>query len=83
MTLQQAQNLIIGQTLYHVTNRNADGTPQRWRVTGRVKEWKRSPGKISIPIRYGLYSNDHLTENSLGFLVLSEEEAYAIERRIK
>ena len=42
ITLEQAKNLKYGQILHHVTDKNADGTPRRWEVTGKVKIWKRS-----------------------------------------
>ena len=37
MTFDEAKNLTYGQILYHTHHRNADGTPQRWRVNGRVR----------------------------------------------
>ncbi len=83
MRLDQAKALVIGQTLYHVTNRNADGTPQRWRVNGTIKTWKRDPSRVKVPIKYGMYGYDYLTEDTLGYLMLSEEEAYAVAGRIK
>jgi len=75
LTVNQAKELRHGTTLYHVTNRNADGTPQRWRVNGKVKTWKRSPDRIEIPIKHGLYAFDHLTERELDLVCLTEEEA--------
>ncbi len=45
--------------LYHRTNRNADGTPQRWRVNGTLKRWKRNHDRIRLPLAHGLY--DHYT----------------------
>ena len=46
ITLEQAKALKRGDTLYHVTNRNADGSPQRWKVNGMVRTWVRSPGRV-------------------------------------
>jgi hypothetical protein len=37
ITLEQAKQLTQGTILYHAINRNADGTPQRWRVNGKVR----------------------------------------------
>lgn len=45
-------------TLYHRTNRNADGTPQRWRVSGQLQTWKRNADRIRLPIKHGMYVND-------------------------
>ncbi len=75
ISLKKAKELQHGTTLYHVNNRNADGTPQRWRVNGKVKTWKRSPERVQVPIKHGLKSFDYLTENELELVSLSEEKA--------
>ena len=75
ITLEQAKQLKHGQILYHVTNRNSDKTPQRWRVNGMVKTWKRNPDKVQVPLKYGLYGYDYLTENDLYLVCLTEQEA--------
>lgn len=71
ITLEQAKNLQHGTVLHHVSNRNADGTPQRWRVNGKVKTWKRNPGRVQVPIKHGLYNHDYLTENELDLLTIA------------
>lgn len=68
MTLYEAKQLKIGQVLHHTINRNADGTPQRWRVNGAVKVWKRNPNRVRVPIKHGLYAYDYLTEDDLNLL---------------
>lgn len=65
ITLEQAKNLHHGEILYHRFNRNADRTPQRWRVNGKVKTWAKSPHRIEVPIKNGLKNYDYLTETSL------------------
>ena len=70
ITLQQAKNLKHGDILHHTVNKNSDGTPQRWRVNGMVKRWKRSPDRIQVPLKYGLYRYDYLTENDLDLVSL-------------
>ncbi len=65
MTLQEAKGLRHGDIIRHNTNKNADGTCQRWRVSGMVKTWKRSPERVKVPIKHGLYANDYLTEDYL------------------
>ena len=76
ITLEQAKQLRYRQTLYHAINRNSDGTPQRWRVNGMVKTWKRNPNRVQIPLKYGLYGYDYLTENDLHLVCLTESECY-------
>jgi len=73
MTLEEAKNLKHGQVLHHVSRKNADGTPQRWRVSGMVKTWKTRPDEIRVPVKYGLYGNDYITERTMHLLNLSEE----------
>ncbi len=75
ITLEEAKNLSYRETLYHVSNRNADGSPQRWRVNGKVKTWKRDQSRVQVPIKHGLYDYDYLTEHELNLVCLTEEEA--------
>ena len=65
ITLAQAKALTTGDVLHHTQNRNADGTPERWRVNGKVKTWVRSPEKVRVPIKYGLWGYGYLTEDVL------------------
>ena len=71
ITLEQAKNLTYGQVLHHVSQKNVDGTPQRWRVSGKPKTWKRTPSRVSVPLKHGMYDHEHLTEDSLYLVELS------------
>ena len=73
LTIEQAKKLSYGDTLHHVTNKNADGTPQRWRVNGKVQTWKRSPDRIRIPVKNGLYNYDAITERELHLVFLPDD----------
>jgi hypothetical protein len=53
-----------GQILHHVTRKNADGTPMRVRVTGKVKTWVRTPEAFKIPVAHGLYSHGYVTNDN-------------------
>jgi hypothetical protein len=75
ITLERAKKLTHGEILHHTVQRNADGTPQRWRVNGKVKRWKRSPDRIQVPLKHGLYAYGYLTENDLTLVCLSETDA--------
>lgn len=75
ITLAQAKSLRHGQILYHVEHRNADGTPRRWRVNGAPKTWKRSPERVRVPLKFGLYGYDYLTERDLHLVSLDENDA--------
>lgn len=65
LTLETAKSLKPGVILYHNKNKNADGTPQRWKVNGKPQTWKRSPERIRIPVKHGLYKFDEITEKDL------------------
>jgi len=63
MTMTEAKNLRKGQILHHTTRRNSDGSPQRWKVNGKVKTWK--DGRIRIPVKHGLYTHGAIENDSL------------------
>jgi hypothetical protein len=75
MTLAEAKALKRGQIIYMRCWTNADGLPTRWRVNGMAKTWKRSPERVQVPIKHGLYSYGYLTDTDLNDLCLTEEEA--------
>ena len=68
LTLEDAKRLRVGQALYHLSNRNADGTPQKWRVNAKVRTWMRQPEKIRINVKSGNALNDVLTEDTLKYV---------------
>ena len=70
ITLDQAKNLKHGVVLHHVQNVNSDGSPQRWRVNGKVKTWKRTPGRIKVPVKNGLNNCGYITEKDLDLVSL-------------
>lgn len=72
ITLTRAKTLKHGDILHHLFDRNSDGTSQRWRVNGKVKTWKRDIGRISVPVKHGLYDYSYLTESDLGSVQLIE-----------
>ena len=55
ITLKQAKQLKHGDIIYNKYYQNTDGTPQRWKINGKVKTWKTRPSEIKIPIKRGLY----------------------------
>ena len=65
ITLAQAKELKYGVTIHHVTAKNADGTPQRFRVSGKPKTWKTRPNEVRVPVKRGLYENGYLTERNI------------------
>lgn len=64
MTLEQAKNLVSGEHVHHVSKKNADGTPIRARITS-VKTWKRSPHRVEVRVKHGLYDYATFSEYEL------------------
>ncbi len=79
LTRGEMETLTYGQVLHHVTHRNSDGTPERWRVVGKVKTWARDPDRIEVPVKYGLKGWDRLTGFEAYLLCLTEQEAKSTE----
>lgn len=82
ITFEQALHLAYGQTLYDCTAKNADGSPRRWRVAGKVKTWKRNPDRVEIPVKYGLYTWGRITNANLWAVALTQDEAMQVINRV-
>ena len=62
ITLGQAKNLHIGQTVYVIGYYNSDGTAQRFIVQGKPKLWKRNNERVEVTLKRGLKEFVLLTE---------------------
>lgn len=60
ITAEIASSLSHGQILHHVTEKNADGTPMRVRVSGKCQRWKKEPERFKLPVKYGLYQSGYI-----------------------
>jgi hypothetical protein len=60
ITREQAVGFPLGKTLYHISEKNADGSPVRVRVTGKCKTWKTKPA-WRLPVKYGLRHSFYIT----------------------
>ena len=75
ITLEQAKTLRHGQRLHYTGKRActfAVGprggqtlTFTEVRVSGAPKTWKRTPGRVEVPVKYGLYESAHVHEGNL------------------
>ena len=73
LTLERAKRLTWRDTLYYKHGNNADGTPARYRVNGTPQTWKRSPERVRVPVKRGLYEYAQLYEHDLeNFWVATE-----------
>ena len=61
ITKSDAMTLGHGDYVHHVTEKNADGTPARARITGKCKVWKTRPNEFRIPWKHGLYTYGEIT----------------------
>ena len=64
MNIQQAKALKHGDIVHHNDVKNADGSPARGRVNGKVKTWKRDADRVQVPMKHGLYDNFYITEDN-------------------
>ena len=62
LTLHDLLSCRHGAILHHVTLRNADGTPLRCRVNGRLQTWKTRPGDFKLPVKHGLRDYFYITQ---------------------
>lgn len=78
ITVEQVKNGQIrkGQTLYLAGVFNADGTPQRWKVTS-IKTWKSRPNEFRLGLKHGLYAFNTVDEQTAYDLHVSEVAARA------
>ena len=65
LTLEQAKTLGWGDYVHTPAYSNADGSPQRWRVSGKVKIWKTRPNEVKVPIKHGMRDSSYITQNDL------------------
>ena len=72
MNIQEAKRLKYHQTIYEKGAYNADGTPMRWRINGKLLTWKTQPNRIKIPLAHGLYEHTYLTEHNLEHFTIKE-----------
>jgi hypothetical protein len=65
MKLEEAKKLKYGQIIYSKNFRNADGSPQRFKVNGNIKTWKKDKNRIRVPLKRGLYEFGYLDEYNI------------------
>lgn len=65
MNKETLARLPLGYTLEHVRATNADGTPLRCRINGKMKTWKTRPADFRLPVKYGLRQCFYITPENL------------------
>ncbi len=74
LTLDEAKQLKSGDILYSTFQKDSKGEPTKWKVNGMVQTWKRSPDRVKVPIKHGLYAYDYVTEHNLYAISLGRGE---------
>lgn len=65
ITTEQAKSAKYGNIFLMKDETNADGSPVRWRVNGKVQTWKTRPNEFKVPVKHGLYDYSYVTEMNL------------------
>ena len=73
MTLQQAKDLKRGDIVHFDHTLTSRGKCRNYRVNGMVKTWKRSPERVYVPLKNGLYTYGAVTEHNLDRLHIEGE----------
>ena len=48
------------------------GKAAQVRQSGKIKTWKREPGRFEFPVKYGLYESWHVNEKTINELFVEE-----------
>lgn len=64
ITKEQALELNGNSEIYLKGYYNADGSPCRWRINGKIKTWKTRPNEFKLPLKHGLYDYNYLTDEN-------------------
>lgn len=69
----------------HIWFEALDGSARLAKVNGRVRRWKTDPGRIEIPLKYGLYEYATFTARDIHRILkpVDEEEARSNPRYLK
>ena len=62
LTIDEAKRLRSGSHVWFYT---AQGDAKRAKVNGKPKTWKRSPERVEVPLKYGLYEYATFDENDI------------------
>jgi hypothetical protein len=62
MTLTEAKCLSYGQHIWCLSN---SGDARRVKINGAPKTWKRSPQRLEVPVKYGMYEYARFDENDI------------------
>lgn len=70
LIIDRAKTLHRGDIVYEKDRYNADNTPRRWKVNGKVKRWKGDSNRISIPVKHGLYNYGYIDNHTIQYVLI-------------
>jgi hypothetical protein len=70
MTLDEVLRLRPGDTIWC---RSLFADARRAKVNGKIKTWKRTPGRFVLPLKYDVYWAFHIDEDGLPRLLVEVE----------
>lgn len=70
MTLEEAKTLSYDDHIWFIRN---DGKAGQLKINGQPKTWKRTPNRVSVPIKYGMYEYSYFTEQDLHRMLIKLE----------
>ena len=62
--------------IYMLGEFDYQGAPVRWRANGQCKTWKTRPSEFRLPVKYGAYDYDYITQDNAKWFTLDEQECY-------
>jgi hypothetical protein len=79
MTFEELKSVKPGDILHsNVSLNKSDKLPMRVKVNGMVKLWKRSPDRIKVPVKHGMYDYAYITEHYFKYWENNQEQAIEI-----
>ena len=83
ITLEQAKNLKVGNIIYSIFKKDADGSPSRLRVNSKPKVWKTRLDLVQFTVKHGLYDVFRVDETDLDDFTLNDRFIVLAERYIQ
>lgn len=65
MTLEETKNLCVGENVYDIYN-------NKWKILS-IRRWKRTPERILISLKFGIYGFAKVNEKELHLIKLNKE----------
>lgn len=71
MTLEEAKSLSYGDHIWFIRN---DGKAGQVKINGAPKTWKKTPRRVAIPVKYGMYEYNTFTQYDLHRMLIRLED---------